>query len=92
MFNYANFVDALIFKMIKLPGKEAIDLADETKMEKLAECEWTIVEVLKGKDVTMKKKTFIKDLIVLFIAVAALICAALNLHVSLNMLGTKEEE
>ena len=39
----------------------------------------------------MKKKTFIKDLIVLFIALAALVCAALNLHVSLKMLETKEE-
>ena len=44
------------------------------------------------KDITMKKKTFIKDLIVLFIALAALVCAALNLHVSLKMLETKEEE
>ena len=40
----------------------------------------------------MKKKTFIKDLIVLFVALAALVCAALNLHVSLNKLGSKEEE
>ena len=40
----------------------------------------------------MKKKAFIKDLIVLWIALAALVCAALNLHVSLNMLGSKEEE
>ena len=39
----------------------------------------------------MKKKNFIKDLIVLWIALTALVCAALNLHISLNMLGKKEE-
>lgn len=39
----------------------------------------------------MKKKIFIKDLIVLWIALSALVCAALNLHVSLNMLGQKED-
>ena len=36
------------------------------------------------------KKNVIKDLIVLLIAFAALVCAALNLHVSLNMLGQTE--
>lgn len=35
----------------------------------------------------MKKKAVIKDLIVLLLAVTALVFAALNLHVSLNMLG-----
>ena len=39
----------------------------------------------------MKKKTVIKDLIVLWVALTALVCAALNLHISLNMLGLKEE-
>ena len=39
----------------------------------------------------MKKKTVIKDLIVLWVALTALVCAALNLHISLNMLGSKEE-
>ena len=39
----------------------------------------------------MKRKIFIKDLIVLLIALAALVCAALNLHVSLNMLGQNDE-
>ncbi len=34
-----------------------------------------------------EKKIFIKDLIVLWLALSALVCAALNLHVSLNMLG-----
>jgi len=38
----------------------------------------------------MKKKTVIRDLIVLLVAVTALIIAALNLHISLNMLGEKE--
>ncbi len=36
------------------------------------------------------KKNVIKDLVVLWIALAALVCAALNLHISLNMLGKKE--
>jgi len=35
------------------------------------------------------KKNFIKDLFVLWFALAALVCAALNLHISLNMLGQK---
>ncbi|MBR0489716.1 MAG: hypothetical protein IJJ68_05885 [Prevotella sp.] len=37
----------------------------------------------------MKKKNVIKDLIVLWIALGALGCAAVNLHISLNMLGKK---
>jgi len=36
----------------------------------------------------MKKAT--KDIIVLLVAVVALVVAALNLHVSLNMLGKKD--
>ena len=40
----------------------------------------------------MKKKNVIKDLVVLWIALTALVCAALNLHISLNMLGEEEEE
>ena len=40
----------------------------------------------------MKKKNVIKDLIVLWIALTALVCAALNLHVSLNMLGQEEDD
>ena len=39
----------------------------------------------------MKKKVVIKDLIILWIALAALVCAAVNLHISLNMLGEKED-
>lgn len=39
----------------------------------------------------MKKKSVIKDLIILWIAMTALVCAALNLHISLNMLGEGEE-
>jgi hypothetical protein len=39
----------------------------------------------------MKKKNVIKDLIILWIAMTALVCAALNLHISLNMLGEGEE-
>ena len=39
----------------------------------------------------MKKKVVIKDLIILWIALAALVCAAVNLHISLNMLSEKED-
>ena len=38
------------------------------------------------------KKALIKDLIVLWIALAVLTCAALSLNNSLNMLAEKEEE
>ncbi len=40
----------------------------------------------------MKKKIVVKDLLVLWLALAALGCAAVNLHISLNMLANKEEE
>lgn len=39
----------------------------------------------------MEKKNVIKDLIVLWLSLTALCCAALNLHISLNMLGNREE-
>lgn len=39
----------------------------------------------------MERKNVIKDLIVLWLALTALVCAAINLHISLNMLGGKEE-
>ena len=35
----------------------------------------------------MKRKILRKDLIVVWIAVTAFVCAALNIHVSRNMLG-----
>ncbi len=38
------------------------------------------------------KKNVIKDLIVLWLSLSALVCAALNLHISLNMLANREEE
>ena len=38
----------------------------------------------------MEKKNLLRDLIVLWISVTALVCAALNMHVSRNMLGTKD--
>ena len=38
----------------------------------------------------MERKNLLKDLIVLWISVTALVCAALNMHVSRNMLGPKE--
>ncbi len=38
------------------------------------------------------KKVFTKDLLVLWIALAALICAALSLNRSLNLLVEKEQE
>ena len=40
----------------------------------------------------MKRKKFNKDLIVLLLALTALVCAALNLHISLNKLGENKEE
>ena len=40
----------------------------------------------------MKNKKVIKDLLVLWLALTALSCAAINLHISLNKLGKKEEE
>lgn len=38
----------------------------------------------------MKRKKLIKDLIVLWISVTALVCAALNMHVSRNLLEKQE--
>ena len=38
------------------------------------------------------KKNAIKDLFVLWLALSALVCAALNLHISLNILANKKEE
>ena len=38
------------------------------------------------------KKTFTKDLFILWLALAALICAALALNNSLNLLVDKEED
>ena len=38
----------------------------------------------------MKKRELLGDLIALWIAVTALVCAALNLHISRNLLGTKD--
>ena len=40
----------------------------------------------------MKKRSIIKDLIVLWLALAALVCAAINLHISLNMLVEKDDD
>ena len=39
----------------------------------------------------MKRKNVVRDIIILWIALTALVCAALNLHISLNMLGNKDE-
>ena len=36
------------------------------------------------------KKTFTKDLFILWISVTALVCAALNMYVSRNLLGSEE--
>ena len=38
----------------------------------------------------MKRKNLVRDLIVLWIAVTALVCAALNTHVTRNMLGSEQ--
>ena len=40
----------------------------------------------------MEKKNLARDLIALWISVTALVCAALNMHVSRNMLGTDDTE
>ena len=39
----------------------------------------------------MEHKNLIKDLIVLWISVTALVCAALNMHISRNMLETEDK-
>ena len=39
---------------------------------------------------TKEKKKLIRDLIVLWISVTALVCAALNMYVSRNLLGSEE--
>ena len=39
----------------------------------------------------MERKNVIKDLFVLWLALSALVCAAVRLHISLNMLGNKEK-
>ena len=38
----------------------------------------------------MEKKNLIRDLIVLWISATALVCAALNMHISRNLLGKEE--
>lgn len=38
----------------------------------------------------MEKKILLKDLVVLWVSVAALACAALNMHVVRNMLEPKD--
>jgi hypothetical protein len=45
----------------------------------------------QSKKPLIKNKKVIKDLFVLWLALAALSCAAINLHISLNKLGQKEE-
>ena len=44
-----------------------------------------------GGELTMEKKNLIRDLIVLWISVIALVCAALNMHVSKNMLTSEDD-
>ena len=38
----------------------------------------------------MERKNVLKYLIVLWLVLTALVCAAVNLHISLNLLGSKE--
>ena len=45
----------------------------------------------QSKKPAIKNKEVIVDLFVLWLALAALSCAAINLHISLNKLGQKEE-
>ena len=40
---------------------------------------------------TGERKKLLKDLLVLWIAVTALVCAALNMHVRRNMLGSADD-
>ncbi len=40
----------------------------------------------------MKKRNLVRDLIVLWIAVTALVCAALYMHISINMIGTDDAQ
>lgn len=42
------------------------------------------------KGTVNEKREVVKDLFVLWFALAALGCAAVNLHISLNMLGRKK--
>ena len=44
----------------------------------------------RGEMLTMERKNLARDLIVLWICVTALVCAALNMHVSRNMLGSED--
>ena len=44
------------------------------------------------KDPLVKNKGVIVDLFVLWLALTALSCAAINIHISLNKLAPKEEE
>ncbi len=46
----------------------------------------------KRKAPLIKNKGVIVDLFVLWLALTALSCAAINLHISLNKLEPKEEE
>ena len=43
-------------------------------------------------ETAIKNKSILKDLVVLWIALTALCCAAINLHIKLNMLEKKEEQ
>ena len=43
-------------------------------------------------ETAIKNKYILKDLVVLWIALTALCCAAINLHIKLNMLEKKEEQ
>ena len=42
------------------------------------------------KEIANEKREVVKDLFVLWIALATMGCAAVNLHISLNMLGRKK--
>ena len=45
----------------------------------------------QNKKPLLKNKRVIRDLFVLWLALTALSCAAINLHISLNKLEEKEE-
>ena len=40
----------------------------------------------------MERKNLLKDLIVLWISVTALVCAALHMHISINMIGADDAQ
>lgn len=74
------------------------DRYDKKIMQNFTILSFLLIFVETNEKAPMKRKepvinkTFIKDLFVLWFALAALVCAAINLHISLNMLGQKDKD